>query len=118
MVLNRSMYPGFLVMVFLLIQMVLAENPIITHKYTADPNAMVYNGRVYVYCSRDDNNKEKVTILLIIHSFHRMTWLTGPIMVKYLKCPGMLLGQTVLMHRGVLTETVNFTFISLMVDHR
>ena len=57
MVLNRSMYPGFLVMVFLLIQMVLAENPIITHKYTADPNAMVYNGRVYVYCSRDDNNK-------------------------------------------------------------
>lgn len=36
---------------------VFADNPIISHKFTADPNAMVWNGRVYVYCSRDDNNK-------------------------------------------------------------
>lgn len=37
---------------------VLADNPIITQKYTADPNAIVYNGRVYVYCSHDDNNPD------------------------------------------------------------
>jgi arabinoxylan arabinofuranohydrolase len=33
-----------------------ASNPIISHKYTADPSALVYKGRVYVYCSHDDNN--------------------------------------------------------------
>ena len=33
-----------------------ADNPIITQKYTADPNAIVYNDRVYVFCSNDDNN--------------------------------------------------------------
>lgn len=35
-----------------------ADNPIITQKYTADPNAIVYNDRVYVYCSHDDNNPD------------------------------------------------------------
>ena len=35
---------------------VLAENPIISQKYTADPTAIVWNDRVYVYCSNDDNN--------------------------------------------------------------
>ncbi len=33
-----------------------ADNPIISQKYTADPNAIVYNDRVYVFCSNDDNN--------------------------------------------------------------
>ena len=31
-------------------------NSIMTHKYTADPNAIVANGRVYVYCSSDELN--------------------------------------------------------------
>nr|AGS52795.1 alpha-N-arabinofuranosidase [uncultured bacterium contig00184] len=35
---------------------VLAENPIINQKYTADPNAIVWNDRLYVYCSYDNNN--------------------------------------------------------------
>lgn len=35
-----------------------ADNPIITQKYTADPNAIVYKDRVYVYCSHDDNNPD------------------------------------------------------------
>ena len=43
---------------FSVVQLVLADNPIITQKYTADPNAIVYNGRVYVYCSHDDNNPD------------------------------------------------------------
>lgn len=33
-----------------------ADNPIITHEYTADPNAIVYDGRVYIYCSNDETN--------------------------------------------------------------
>ncbi len=35
---------------------VLAQNPIFTHKYTADPNAFIWNNRIYVYASFDNNN--------------------------------------------------------------
>jgi arabinoxylan arabinofuranohydrolase len=35
---------------------VLAQNPILTHKYTADPNAFIWNDRIYVYASFDNNN--------------------------------------------------------------
>ena len=31
----------------------LAVNPILTHKYSADPNAFVWNDRLYVMCSHD-----------------------------------------------------------------
>jgi arabinoxylan arabinofuranohydrolase len=40
-----------------------AENPIITQKYCADPNAMVFKGRVYVFCSSDEDNSGSYTIL-------------------------------------------------------
>ena len=33
-----------------------ADYPIASHRYLADPGAMVFNGRVYVYCSNDDDN--------------------------------------------------------------
>jgi arabinoxylan arabinofuranohydrolase len=33
-----------------------AANPIFTHKYTADPNPIVWNDRLYVFASQDDNN--------------------------------------------------------------
>jgi len=33
-----------------------ADHPVASHRYLADPAAMVYNGRVYVYCSNDDDN--------------------------------------------------------------
>gem|GEM_PF-668122 len=36
----------------------LAVNPIITHKYSADPNAFVWNDRLYVMCSHDTDNQE------------------------------------------------------------
>ena len=29
-------------------------NPIIKYKYTADPGAMVYDGRVYIYAGHDE----------------------------------------------------------------
>lgn len=34
----------------------LAENPIISHRYLADPNGFVYNQRLYAICSKDDDN--------------------------------------------------------------
>jgi len=34
----------------------LADYPIVSHRYLADPGALVYNGRVYLYCSNDDDN--------------------------------------------------------------
>lgn len=33
-----------------------ADYPIVSHRYLADPGALVYNGRVYLYCSNDDDN--------------------------------------------------------------
>ena len=36
----------------------LAVNPIITHKYSADPNAFVWNDRLYVICSHDVDNQQ------------------------------------------------------------
>jgi len=35
---------------------VTADYPIMSHRYLADPAALVYDGRVYVYCSNDDES--------------------------------------------------------------
>ncbi|MBN1116530.1 MAG: family 43 glycosylhydrolase [Bacteroidales bacterium] len=35
---------------------ILADIPIVSHRYLADPGALVYNDRVYLYCSNDDEN--------------------------------------------------------------
>jgi arabinoxylan arabinofuranohydrolase len=37
-------------------QYALADYPIVSHRHLADPGALVYNGRVYLYCSNDDEN--------------------------------------------------------------
>ena len=37
-------------------QYLLADYPIVSHRHLADPGALVYNGRVYLYCSNDDEN--------------------------------------------------------------
>lgn len=33
-----------------------ADYPIASHRYLADPGSLVHNGRVYLYCSNDDDN--------------------------------------------------------------
>ena len=33
-----------------------ADYPLVGYRYLADPGALVYNGRIYVYCSNDDDN--------------------------------------------------------------
>lgn len=60
---NDSVISLFSLLVFSVSGIVFADNPIISHKYTADPNAMVWDGRVYVYCSRDDNNSDAYDIV-------------------------------------------------------
>lgn len=34
----------------------LADNPVITHRYLADPNGFVFGDRLYAICSNDDDN--------------------------------------------------------------
>jgi len=34
----------------------LADYPVVSHRYAADPAALVHGGRLYVYCSHDDEN--------------------------------------------------------------
>ena len=48
-----------ILLLFLLVglcQNSIADYPIASHRYLADPGALVYNGRVYLYCSNDDDN--------------------------------------------------------------
>ena len=40
----------------------LADNPIVQNLYTADPAPMVYNGRMYVYTSHDEDNSTNYTM--------------------------------------------------------
>ena len=49
----RILFVGAAIGVFLIAAETVADNPIITHKYTADPNALVFDDRVYIYCSHD-----------------------------------------------------------------
>ena len=33
-----------------------ADDPLVWHRYLADPDGLEYNGQLYVYCSNDDDN--------------------------------------------------------------
>ena len=46
----------------------LADNPVITHKYTADPAALVYDGTVYLYTGHDEAPKNH-------HTYRMKEWL-------------------------------------------
>ncbi len=50
----RSIIP-FIIIVFTI--SLYGDNPIITHKYTADPNMTVFDDRMYIYCSHDLDNQ-------------------------------------------------------------
>ena len=47
---------AFFLMTFGIISSVLADYPVIYQRYAADPSGLEYNGRLYVYCSNDDDN--------------------------------------------------------------
>jgi arabinoxylan arabinofuranohydrolase len=61
------------------------SNPLITQKFGADPYAMVYNGRVYIYLSSDafmydnngnviDNNYSNIKTITVISSDDMVNW--------------------------------------------
>lgn len=43
-----------------------ARNPIVSHIYTADPSAKVFNGRIYIYASHDLDNQDEY----MMHDYH------------------------------------------------
>ena len=45
-----------LIALTLLTSWVRADYPIASHRYLADPTALVHEGRVYLYCSNDNEN--------------------------------------------------------------
>jgi hypothetical protein len=42
----------------------LAENPIVTHIYTADPAALVHDGRMYIYTGRDEASPTQTNFVM------------------------------------------------------
>lgn len=54
---------GLLGVCLLVCGVVLAANPFITHMYTADPSGRVFNGRLYVYPSHDENDATKFSMV-------------------------------------------------------
>ncbi len=54
----------------------LAENPIISQRYTADPYALVYNGRVYIYASHDIDKQVRYSMndITCVSSSDMVNW--------------------------------------------
>jgi len=63
-----------------------AQNPVITSKYTADPAAMVYKDKVYLYTGHDEAPKEKnfyeMRDWLVFSSDDMVTWTEHPVPLK------------------------------------
>ena len=55
---------------------VFADNPIITHRYLADPNGFVYGDRLYAICSNDDQNRNGYDMMgsVLISTKDMMNW--------------------------------------------
>jgi arabinoxylan arabinofuranohydrolase len=58
----KKMEPKIKLLVYLILIVLtnnaFADYPIVSYRHLADPGALVYNGRVYLYCSNDDDNVE------------------------------------------------------------
>lgn len=55
---NEMKNKMFMIQMIFMLTTIFAENPIIQTRYTADPAPMVYNNRVYLYTSHDDDVTE------------------------------------------------------------
>jgi hypothetical protein len=53
-----------------------ADNPIISQRYTADPNAFIFNDRMYVICSSDEDNVNSYNLInyTLISSDDMVNW--------------------------------------------
>ncbi len=65
---RRGLVPVSLVIVFTLLAACVgrADYPVVWQHYAADPTGIEYNGRLYIYCSNDDDNG---TNGYVMHSF-------------------------------------------------
>ena len=65
-----------------------ADYPIVSHRYLADPASMVYDGRVYLYCSNDDENPPtenggyQMTSIVCVSSSDLKNWTDHGIVFK------------------------------------
>lgn len=63
-----------------------ADNPIITHKFTADPAALVYNGTVYLYTGHDEcperQNRYLMHEWLCFSSTDMVHWTEHPVPLR------------------------------------
>ena len=111
---KRHLFCNLIVFSFLF-SSVMAHNPIISQKYTADPSAMVYNDRIYVYCSRDDNNNDNYDIIdyTLISSDDLVNWTDHG---EVFKVPEMPSGHNMHTLHHVFTKMVSFIFISQMEE--
>ncbi len=64
----------------------LADNPVITHKYTADPAALVHDGVVYLYAGHDqcppDRNRYEMHEWLVFSSTDMVNWKEHPVPLR------------------------------------
>lgn len=79
----RNILAGALMFSSILIQ---AQNPVITNKYTADPAAMVYKDKVYLYTGHDEASVEKnfyeMNNWLVFSSEDMVNWKEHPVPLK------------------------------------
>ena len=76
----------FVVLAFFTVNVLNAENPIITDKFTADPAAMVYNDTVYLYAGHDvcpdRENRYVMPEWLCYSSKDMVNWTEHPVPLK------------------------------------
>ncbi|WP_239063435.1 glycoside hydrolase family 43 protein [Bacteroides sp. 51] len=75
----------FCLLLFCCTTMVMAQNPIIQTKHTADPAPMVYNDKVYLYTSHDEDNSTWFTMneWLLYTSTDMINWTEHPSPLSY-----------------------------------
>ena len=61
---TKAQWVLLIAVLFGICQIVRADYPIVSHRYLADPGALVHNGRVYLYCSNDDDNTTNDSYLM------------------------------------------------------
>ncbi|NLE00188.1 MAG: family 43 glycosylhydrolase, partial [Fibrobacter sp.] len=73
---DRIVIVAYVLLSTLFLGMSFADNPIISQRYTADPNAFIYKERLYVICSSDEDNNNGYNLLnyTLVSSDDMVNW--------------------------------------------